>query len=45
MKPKPICCHCRKPIKKQVHYQGGSFAHPCHKKCLVVIKRSKDGGI
>lgn len=40
-----ICFLCRKPIKGQVYYQGGSLAFPCHKGCQVVIKRSKDGGI
>jgi hypothetical protein len=42
---KPVCCLCKKPIKGKVYYQGGSRAHPVHKGCLTVIKRSKDGGI
>jgi hypothetical protein len=42
---KPICFLCKKPIKGKVYYQGGSLSHPVHKGCLVVIKRSKDGGI
>ncbi len=43
-----ICCLCKKPIKPhKVHYQGGQLSHPCHKKCLIVIKPSKryGGGI
>lgn len=45
-KPDIICVNCKKPIKPhKVRYQGGSHAHPSHKKCLVVIKKSKDGGI
>jgi hypothetical protein len=31
----PMCWLCKKPIKKKVHYQGGSAAHPAHKKCLI----------
>jgi hypothetical protein len=42
---KYVCIHCRKSIKGKVYYQGGIFGYPCHKKCLVVIRRSKDGGI
>lgn len=44
-KEKPICWLCKKPIKGVVHYQGGQYTHPSHKKCIVSIKRSKDGGI
>lgn len=40
-----ICCNCRKPIKGKVYYQGGQFTHPSHRKCLIVIKKSKDGSI
>ncbi len=40
-----VCFLCRKPIKLgKVRFQGGSKDHPAHKKCLVVVKRSKDGG-
>lgn len=42
---RPTCCLCNKPIKGKVHYQGGQKDFPVHKKCLIVIKRSKDGGI
>ncbi len=44
-RPQPQCCNCHKPIKGRVYYQGGSPVHPCHKRCLVVIRRSRDGGI
>lgn len=42
---RPICWLCKKTIKGVVHFQGGQRTHPCHKRCLVVIKRSSDGGI
>ncbi len=38
------CWLCKKPINGQVHYQGGSTAHPSHRKCLVSIKRSEKHG-
>lgn len=44
-KAKPVCYLCKKPIKGRVFYQGGQYTHPSHRKCLVVIRRSKDGGI
>ncbi len=45
MTPRPVCWLCKKPIKGLPHYQGGSRDHPCHKKCRIVIKMSRDGGI
>lgn len=41
----PICYLCKKSIKGVVHYQAGVRSFPAHKRCLIVIKRSKDGGI
>jgi hypothetical protein len=41
----PLCRLCRKPIRGKVYYQGGQKDWPVHKGCLVVIKRSRDGGI
>ncbi len=40
-----VCCWCRKPIRGIPRLQGGSHAHPCHRKCLVEIRRGPDGGI
>lgn len=39
------CCWYKRPILTRLCFQGGSTNHPCHKRCLVVIKRSPDGGI
>jgi hypothetical protein len=41
----PVCWLCKKPIRGKVYYQGGQLTHPSHRECLVVIERSKDGGI
>lgn len=41
-----LCSNCRRPIPPPIaHFQGGESSHPVHKHCLIVIKRSKDGGI
>lgn len=42
---RPKCWLCKKPIKTRVYYQGHQQTLPCHFRCRVVIKVSKDGGI
>ena len=42
----PICWLCKKPIVGKVHYQAGVTKFPSHRRCLMVIKKSKkDSGI